>query len=407
MNQDKKTQKLNKKDMLGLILWIIGLIVYGIACTYLYYNQAQFEPGGKFESDLAAHISMAMDGWGYSVTAIVYRLLFMLPLSELWVALFLALFTIGAIWLTCYVLKPYIAGRLTRISVAAATGFAMPFYIAAIHAQRYIGYQSPSVWHNSTYIVMKVFATAALFLCFRIARNYQKLDWKKCVLFAILLALTTATKTSFVAVFAPVALIMLIADGFAGVPVKKLLLVATTIIPTILVVLFQEAVLFGEDTGNGIVIEFGYTVFLRAEKPQYTMILSALFPVLIFLFNIVPVLKDTWQDFKIKKQNLTHREFLVSWGMWFFGALELLFLKETGTRIMDANFAWGYNYCLFILFIFSCVYLIKNLRSATFLRGSKIAKMIYGISMAGILGYHVYCGIYFFLQLLEGTTYFM
>lgn len=407
MNKDKNTRKLNREERIGIVLWIAFLTVYGIACTYLYYGQTQFVAGGKFESDLAAHISMAMDGWGYSLTAIVYRIIFLVPLSEIWIALFLAVFTIGAIWLTYFVLGPYVKKRLARIAIATLTGFAMPFYIAAIHGQRYIGYQSPSIWHNSTYIVMKVFATAALFLCFYIARNYEKLDWKKCVWFAVLLAVTTATKTSFVAVFAPVALIMLIADSFTGVSVKKLLLVATTIVPTILVVLFQEAVLFGEDTGNGIVIEFGYTVFLRAENPQYTMILSALFPVLIFLFNIVPVCKDTFRDFKEKKKKLTHREFLVSWGMWFFGALELLFLKETGARSKDANFAWGYNYCLFILFIISCVYFIRNLQSTAFLKGNKIAKIAYGIVMGGILGYHVYCGIYFFLQLLDGTTYFM
>lgn len=407
MGKEQKKQKLNTRDIIGLILWSIMLLGYGIACTYLYYQQTQFVAGGKFESDLAAHISMAMDGWGYSVTAIVYRLFFMLPLSEVWIALFLAVFTVGAIVLTSYLLRPYVKSINIRNGIALITGFVMPFYIGAIQAQRYIGYQSPSIWHNSTYIVMKVFATAALFLCFHIARNYDKLDWKKCVCFALLLALTTATKTSFVAVFAPVALIMLIADGFAGVQIKKLLLVATTIIPTILVVLFQEAVLFGEDTGNGIVIEFGYTVFLRAEKPQYTMILSALFPVLVFLFNIVGVIKDTICDFKKKKKGLTHREFLVSWGMWFFGAAELLFLKETGARLKDANFAWGYNYCLFILFIVSCVYLLKNLKSPTFLKGNKVAKTIYGVLMSGILGYHVYCGIYFFLRLLEGTTYFM
>lgn len=408
MSKNETKKQLNKADWIGIILWGIFLIVYGIGCTYLYYHQTQFVEGGNFESDLAAHIRMALDGWGYSVTAIVYRILFMLPLSELWIALFLAGFTIGAIVLTAYVLKPFVESKLARIAIATLTGFAMPFYIEAIQATRYIGYQSPSIWHNSTYIVMKVFATAVLFLCFHIARTYhKKLDWKKCVFFAVLLAITTATKTSFVAVFGPAALIMLIADGLTGVPIKKLLLVATTIIPTILVVLFQETVLFGEDTGNGIVIEFGYTVFFRAETPQYTMILSALFPVLIFLFNFIQVFKDTWKDIKTKSKGLTHREFLVSWGMWFFGALELLFLKETGTRLKDANFAWGYNYCLFILFVISCVYLINNMKSKTFFKGNKIAKVIYATVMCGVLGYHVYCGIYFFLELLSGTTYFM
>lgn len=409
MNDSKTKKNKNIVQTITMVVWGILLAIYGVACIYLYYMQAQYTQGGLFESDLYAHIDMALDGWGYSVTAIVYKLLSFLPMFELWIAVFLAIFTVAAIILTAYVLRPYVKEKAARIVIATASGMAMPFFIEAVHAQRYIGYQSATIWHNSTYIVMKVFATMALFLCFSIARKYgkEKPDWKLCVWFAVLLALTTATKTSFVAVFGPAALIMLIADGMAGVPVKRLLAVASTIIPTILVVLFQEAVLFGEDTGNSIVIEFGYTVFLRAEKPQYTMILSALFPVLIFLFNAVGVFKDTCQDIKNKRKDFIHREFLVSWTMWFFGALELLFLKENGKRAMDANFAWGYSICLFYLFVVSCVYLLRNLKSETFLKGHKVAKTIYGVVMGGILGYHVYCGIYFFLNLLEGTTYFM
>lgn len=408
MSEAKHASKNRIMNMVSGVIWIALLLLYGGACTYLYYMQTQWTGGQTFESDLTFHIDMALDGWGYSVTAIVYKLLYFLPMPEVWVALFLAVFTVGVIAFTTYALKPYIDKAPVRMAVAAAVSVVMPFYIEAIQRQRYIGYQSPSIWHNSTYTVMKLFATVALFLCFAIAREYhEKLSWKKCVGFAVLLALTTATKTSFVAVFAPAALCMLIADGLSGVSIKRLLAVASTIIPTILVVVFQEAVLFGEDTGNGIVIEFGYTVFLRAETPQYTMILSALFPVLIFLFNIWPVLKDTVRDIKHKKKGLTHREFLLSWTMWFFGALELLFLKETGARIKDGNFMWGYSYCLFVIFIMSCVYLVKNLKSNMFMKGNKVAKTIYGCVMGGILGYHVYCGIYFFLQLLEGTTYFM
>ncbi|MBQ8247856.1 MAG: hypothetical protein IJZ42_12035 [Lachnospiraceae bacterium] len=408
MSKSDKQAKVNITQKIGLVFGCVVILAYGIACTYLYYMQTQYTKGGEFESDLYAHIAMALDGWGYSVTAIVYRILSMLPASNLLIAIFLSVFTIGTIFLTAYVVKPYIQHSLSRGAIALACGVAMPFYIEAVQATRYIGYQSPSIWHNSTYIVMKLFATAALFLCFNIAQTYtKKISVGKCIAFAILLALATATKTSFVAVFAPAALLMLIGDGLTGVPIKKLLLVATTIIPTILVVLFQEAVLFGEDTGNGIVIEFGYTVFFRAETPQYTMILSALFPVLIFLFNIYDVIKDTIKDIKQKSKGLTHREFLVSWGMWFFGALELLFLKETGNRVKDANFAWGYNYCLFILFIISCIYLINNLKSKTFMRGNKALKVSYGVVMLSILTYHVYCGIYFFIRLLDGTTYFM
>lgn len=408
MSKQNDTKKQDRRNHVSKALYGVVLAVYGVACTYLYYMQSNHKGVLYFESDLPFHIDMALEGWGYSVTAFLYRFLNLFPGRNLLIAIFLSCCTVGTVLLTAYVLKDYVKDVPARISISAICGVVMPFFIKSVHYQRYIGYQSASIWHNSTYIVLKLFALITLFLCFQIAQNYSEtVSWKKCVLFAVLLAFSTAVKTSFVAVFAPAALVMLVADGLTGVPFKKLLLVATTIIPTILVVLMQEAVLFGADTGNGIVIEFGYTVYSRADHPQYTMILSALFPVLIFLFNAVHVFADTWKEIRQKKKGLTHREFLVAWTMWFFGALELLFLKETGARERDANFAWGYSFCLFILFIISCIYFLRNLKSSTFMKGNRIAKSIYGITMGGILGYHIYCGIYFFLCLLEGNTYFM
>lgn len=226
------------------------------------------------------------------------------------------------------------------------------------------------------------------------------------VAFSLLLALTTAVKTSFTLVFAPAALIIIFADMSQKVSLKKVLAMATTVVPSLVVMLLQEVILFGESTGNGIEIDFGYTVFQRAEKPQFTMILSALFPVMIFIFNIVPVVKETISKLK-KKEGLPHRAFWLSWIMWFFGALQLLFLKETGERAAAGNFAWGYNFCLFVLFVVSMVYFLKNIKEKKYIFTSNAVRIVYIVAGGGILFYHTYCGIYFFLNLLEGTTYFM
>ena len=182
------------------------------------------------------------------------------------------------------------------------------------------------------------------------------------IAFAILLAITTSVKTNFILVFAPVALLFLIVDWILGVPLKRLLLCALTVIPSVAVILFQEYVLFGEETGNGIVIEPLYSVYLRAEKPYFTMILSAAFPIVILLFNIIPVLRDTFLDFKDKKRGLTHRFFLLAWAMWFVAFAEYILLRETGQRELDDNFAWGYDFCIFILFVVSIIYFAKTIK---------------------------------------------
>lgn len=412
----------NKKYViLNRIMFVLGLVwvlLYGSACFYLYSKQAVNMEGQYFESDLPYHISMALDGWGYSITAWVYRILSFLPGMNTTIPIFLNFATLATIvGVFAYYRNRFAVEKdnskfdlSTTLAVlgAFATTFAMPFFIRAIHYQRYIGYQSGSIWHNSTYIVMKPLALAAMLIYLAIANRYGKEKCvKEAVLFSVLLAIGTATKTSFIFVFAPAAFCFLILDLILGVNWKKVLLVALTVIPSLAVILWQEMVLFGEDTGNSIAIDFGYTVYLRAEKPYFTMILSALFPVCIFLFNIVPVIKNAIGDIKRRDGVLTNRDFLLSWAMWFFGALELLFLRETGNREQDANFSWGYDFCLFALFLISIRYFIMNLKDKKFLGGKLWAKILYGITMGGILFYHVYCGVYFFIELVKGTTYFM
>ena len=260
---------------------------------------------------------------------------------------------------------------------------------------------------------MKFTALICIVLYLVISEKYkEKMSAGEVIAFAILLAVTTSVKTNFILVFAPVALLFLIADRILGVPLKRLFLCALTVIPSVAVILFQEYVLFGEETGNGIIIDPLYSVYLRAEKPYFTMILSAAFPILILLFNIVPVLRDTFLDFK-DKRGLTHRFFLLSWAMWFVAFVEYILLRETGQRELDDNFAWGYDFCLFILFVVSIIYfaktikeIIEKIRKKEF-AAIDVFKTIFCVLTAALLIYHTYCGVFFFVRLTQGITFFM
>jgi len=369
---------------------------------------------------------MALDGWGYSILAVFFRLFSYLNDFgfHFAIAVLLCIFEAGTLAITFILLRKYGLGTKSAIVFSAFTGFAMPFYIRAIQPYRYIGYQSGSIWHNSTYIAMKFFALLCIILFLAISEKYkEKLSAGSLIAFALLLAATTSVKTNFILVFAPVALLFLIVDAILGVKIKNIIFSALTVIPSILVILFQEYVLFGEDTGNGIIIDPLYSVYLRAEKPYFTMILSLAFPLMVLFYNIIPVLKDTILDFK-EKRGLTHRFFILSWGMWFVGFAELILLRETGARELDDNFAWGYDFCVFVLFVLSVIYFARNVSSLT--KKIKLCDMSYkvdtskndkspakGIGIAyeviafAVLLYQVYCGVYFFVRLSEGLTFFM
>ena len=424
MKSDKKNKIINA---FFIIPAVIGFTFYCFELVLLHYNQTLFPVTGKYESDLFAHIEMALDGWGYSILAVIYRLFALLPefYFHFAIATFLCICEAGALALTYIILRSEKIETKTAIVFTAISGFVAPLYIRAIQPYRYIGYQSGSIWHNSTYIAMKFFALLCIILFLAISEKYrEKLSVGSLIAFALLLAATTSVKTNFILVFAPVALLFLIVDAILGVKIKYIIFSALTVVPSILVILFQEYVLFGESTGNGIIIDPLYSVYLRAEKPYFTMILSLVFPLMVLFYNIFPVLKDTVSDFKDKKRGLTHRFFILAWGMWFVGFLELILLRETGARELDDNFAWGYDFCVFVLFVVSVIYFARNVsalskkivlcdmsekedisdKDKSPAKGIGIA---YEVIAFAVLLYQVYCGVYFFVRLSEGLTFFM
>ena len=210
----------NTKRITGTIFIIISSLVFTCYCfelVLLHYNQTLYPVTGKYESDLFAHIEMALDGWGYSVLAVFFRLFSYLNDFgfHFAIAALLCIFEAGTLALTYILLKRYRLGTKTAVVFAAFTGFAMPFYIRAIQPYRYIGYQSGSIWHNSTYIAMKFFALLCILLFLAISENYkEKLSVGAVIAFALLLAATTSVKTNFILVFAPVALVFLIIESF-------------------------------------------------------------------------------------------------------------------------------------------------------------------------------------------------
>ena len=110
--------------------------------------------------------------------------------------------------------------------------------------------------------------------------------------------------------------------------------------------------------------------------------------------------------------------------MWFVGFLELILLRETGARELDDNFAWGYDFCVFVLFVVSVIYFARNVsalskkivlcdmsekedisdKDKSPAKGIGIA---YEVVTFAVLLYQVYCGVYFFVRLSEGLTFFM
>lgn len=388
------------RDNIGTIVLIIINIIYGALLVYLHYNQTLFEVGGPFESDLPYHIKMAVeDNWYYSFTAFVYVFLYKFSCGNLLVGIFLALCQLLTVFGTYLLLKELWKHYEIKMSTGATLlcamtlNFVMAFYVKSVNARHYIGYQNATIWHNSTYICMKMVGVFVLWYFLKLMDSYKtKLSVKQWISFMLLVALSTGIKPSFLMVFAPVMAIMLLMDWIKGTKFSKVFLFGLTVIPSLLIILWQNVVLFGEDTGNSFLIKPFYTLAQRSDNPKIALLFSVLFPAIVGIFHI----RDVWKD----------KVYLGSLMIWAFGFMEVFLFVESGTRSKDANFMWGYSISLFVLFVISLVRWIRDFKNKEFLGKCKALRYGYLVVTGATFTYHVISGLWFLGILLSGATYF-
>ena len=385
-----------KNQMILRMIVHIVVAVYGLACLWLYYNQSISKLPDvaeiPYQSDLPLHISMIIkDGWYYSFTAYAYKALHVLfGGTTVGIALMLATASVAAVYVTeravCYFGKFREKSWYTLL-LAMTANLVMPIYIQSVGAHRYVSYQSASVWHNSTYICMKLFALMTFLYYFKLEAKYREgITWKEWGIFALLNVITTGIKPSFLLAFSPIMGMFLLVDLFKKVPFKRIFLFGAAMLPSGLVILWQNAVLFGSDTGNGMTLNPWYTFSLHADRPKVAVICSAAFCGVAALVTLRDILKE--------------KQYLFAVLMAVLGFLEALCLVESGSRSVDGNFLWGYSFCLFVLFIYTAVKCFRYPRKTLLQKGILAV-------MAFIYGLHLYNGLYFFIRLVCGESYWM
>lgn len=370
-------------------------VLYGAACLWLFYRQsvADLTVAGEipYQSDLPLHISMIIeDGWYYSFTAYAYQLLYVLGGGTTWgIALFLAAVCVGTVYaaesLVCR-LGEYREKSWFTLLLALSLNFVMPIYIRAVGEYRYVSYQSGNIWHNSTYLCMRLAALLTFLYYWRLEEKYrQGITWKEWCIFALLNILCTGIKPSFLVAFSPIMGLFLLADLFRRTPLRQVLAFGSALLPSGLVLLWQNAVLFGEETGNGIAFRPWYIFSRHATITKLAVVCSVLFCILTVLVTARQVFRD--------------RKYLFIVLMAILGFLEALCLVEEGSRAVDGNFLWGYSFCLFVLFGVCAVKWLK-------LTGKGLRKIL-RLGLGLVYAWHLYCGLYFFVNLTVGASYWM
>ncbi len=284
-------------------------------------------------------------------------------------------------------------GVVSSLLVFSLLIVSMLFPLSSIGKQvfgRQLGTFTPNPYHNATYLAARPFAIPAFFLFADILGFYEKENkWyhPKYLLFAVSLFVTTLAKPSFTLVMSATAGILMLWRLLKGHKVRAFFQLGVWFIPTFLLLLYQYSGFFGAEKISEEGIGFGFLTAWStvSDNIPQSILRVLLFPLVVAVFCLLQKEKSELLKF--------------SWQFWLIALATVAFLCEKDeSRMQHLNFAWGYMYALFFLFVVSLTVLIKNTL------GKKQPFWHLGVQW-GIYGLHLICGLDYFCNLLMGGTY--
>ena len=415
MNSMVKTE--NKKyQWIDRCIFALGLAAYTVLLFTLFYRQTLGNVN-YYHSDMKAYI-LEMQGLdsGYSFPyPLFFKLgaLFHLFLNNPELSIALAVTVLNS--LSPLVLKYYMnkiligeceekgsdTGRKQLLLGCFITVCVFSvFFVSMVYPPKgiylpgiknnYVGVFSPNPFHNATYNATRPFAIVTYFLFGKILTEYEKNPNRKDqLLFSLFLFLTTITKPSFTFVLVPTAgLIMLyriIKTRFRNfVPSVKL---GLCFLPTFAALIYQFFGVFApaEDGESGIGFGIATAWKLHCDNIPLAIGLALGFPIFTLMVNYKQLKQAKWYRF--------------SWQMMLISLAEVLFMYEKGFRLPDMNFSWGYMHGIFFVFVSSLIVLIRRTRK-------KEGHLWLTIAQWLAYGWHLACGIYYFMGIYAGNLYY-
>lgn len=251
-------------------------------------------------------------------------------------------------------------------------------YLADHHT--YFGYIGINVYHNPTMTALKPFAVLLFFLAVgKIEQSvFKKSDL---LLLALLSSLSILAKPNFIICFLP-AMAIAVTYRFMKGEVVNLTVASSIFLPSAIVLGWQFFATYASSQNLGALDE-SRIIFapfqVMAYYSQYLLLkflLSISFPLVVYILFFKNAVKDKYVN--------------MAWVLFLFGALYTYLLAESGDRMYHANFWWSGQIGLFILFVASAVFFVKQIYSDY--SGNK-AKIGVGFT---VYIFHVVSGIFFY-----------
>lgn len=339
----------------------ISAILALITFTMLYMLMHLYMTGEIAASDYPAHINEALTGVNYSIMA---------PLFLFWIGIFKSSYSIvylmmmihiATVIITAYSMKKILNIMDVHVEYweiypfSITMGFIAKIYIPYFYAFFYgTGNLVTQPWQNSTSLIMRMFSSVVLYYFFYIQKDYLKeINYKKLIIFTMLLSFINFAKPNFIMAFAPMMLTGLIYDFIKTKTksFKNAFAFGVCVLISMIILIFQSYVLYPSDGTSGIVfsIDYGYT-YLQIRNPLLNVFSNFSFPLFILFLSLA-------NRKKIDTYNL--RMIFQTWLMEGVAIFTYMFFRETGMRAGAYNFVWGPLVCSYLLFMISGCQLIK------------------------------------------------
>lgn len=331
------------------ILMVVFVYIVSFVIVNNFIN-SYYGPG-----DYLLHIEAAMNGNGYSLMQLIFRLSIKtfktINIVPFVMATIYVLISIVCSWFIKVILELFsISTNIWNLyPIAVASLFVCKLCLPNWSQEYYYDSFVTQPWHNSTYILMKLFGFISLGLFFIIEKEYlEKISIKRIIFFTISLILVNFSKPNFIIGFAPIMLIVLIIDFIKekGKCFLKCFIFGMCVLISCIILLYETKYLFPSGSNNGIAISFNhmFSVIFKDRKFIIRVILNFAFPIYIYILMIRNKEKIDSYAKKVYYQTLF---------MYILSFFEMLLLVETGDRFDDGNFGWGGLFFSNSLFIVS------------------------------------------------------
>lgn len=354
------------------------------------------EISGQVTSDFLDHIKSSMNGEGYSIMSFLILICNAITPSNISLVFLMSILCIitiiGSAKLMEFLIDEKDIDYINLIPLASTSLFISKITISElspIFYKRVLFVTQP--WHNSTYILMRMFGIFAILYYFKIRKKgFDKLVFKNYFLFSSSLIVVNLCKPNYIIVFAPSLLIILIynllKDRKTFFPSFK---IGICVLVSLIVLFFQYKVLYTNDSSSGIALSINNAIswIFYDNKLIINIFLTYLFVVYCAYILL----------FKNKDKNYYLLAYNDSLLFLFIGILEYLFIVETGPRAGHGNFGWSGYFFSYLIFVVSLSLVVKQYHKGI------VNKSIYTICILFYLA-HIVNGIAYYIGIVIGCN---